>query len=89
MFRSIFSLFAILIASLATITLNAEPTRTSMNGLRSHWLANGNQDRNELLRKWMSNQIDPTSPESRSISLPFEKLHTDSQFKGVWNSFSQ
>jgi hypothetical protein len=93
MIRSIFSLLAILIASLATIiiiipeSVNAESLRSSMKGFQSHWLANTNQDRNELLRKWLENKGIDTSPESRSVSAPFKTLSTNSEFKGKWNSF--
>jgi hypothetical protein len=82
MVRSIFSLCAILIACSTAITVNAEITLKSMNSHRSHWLGNTNQDRNELLRKFLANKIEQTSPESRSLSSPFEALGSNSQFKG-------
>ena len=83
MIRSIFSLCAILIACSTAISGNVEVIRKSMNGHRTHWLGNTNQDRHDLLRKLLANQIEQTSPESRSISSPFDAFRSNTQFKGT------
>ena len=76
--KSIRSLFAVLISSLAIFTqINA--VLQSDQGLRSHWLADPHRNRIELFKKWLENK-----PNSGGIaSSPYDALHPTHQFKGA------
>ena len=88
--KSILSLFPILITSLIVliqVTTSTEFDRSPLVSLRSHWLTNSHQDRDELLQKlYESKRIDP-SHLSRSTS-PLEILHSSRIFKGTEESLN-
>jgi len=86
MTKSILSLIAIVIISLAAIiqvNTNVAVGRPSLKSFRLHWLVDSNGDRNELIEKGFENKR-VSSPESRPRLSALDDLHSNSQFKGVY-----
>jgi len=81
MMKSIPSLFAILISSLAIFTQTdavIDYAKSSDKGLRQNWLTDPHRNRIELFKKWLGNK-----PVGGQAALsPYDVLHPTHQFKG-------
>jgi hypothetical protein len=86
MMKSLLSLFAILISSLAIfkqIDAVIDYAKSSDKGLRTNWLTDSHRNRIELFKKWLENKPIDSSAGGRSPSTPYDVLHPTHQFKGA------
>lgn len=86
MMKSIPSLFAILISSLAIFTqtdATIEYGESAGKGLQQNWLTDSHRNRIELFKKWLADKSTGSSIGGRSSSSPFDVLHPTHAFKGA------